>query len=61
MNSVLVERYTYDVFGRPTIRDANGTEIAASAFANPYLFTGPAYDAETVEFRGHHTNFVVGD
>jgi RHS repeat-associated protein len=47
MNSVLVERYTYDVFGRPTIRDANGTEIAESAFANPYLFTGRAYDAET--------------
>jgi RHS repeat-associated protein len=47
VNSVLVERYTYDVFGRPAIRDANGTEIAASAFANPYLFTGRAYDAET--------------
>jgi RHS repeat-associated protein len=47
VNSVLVERYTYDVFGRPTIRDANGTELAASAFANPYRFTGRAYDAET--------------
>jgi RHS repeat-associated protein len=47
VNSVLVERYTYDVFGRPAIRDANGTEIAESAFANPYLFTGRAYDAET--------------
>ena len=47
VNSVLVERYTYDVFGRPAIRDANGTELAESAFANPYLFTGRAYDAET--------------
>jgi hypothetical protein len=46
MNSVLVERYTYDIFGRPTIRDANGLEIAESAFSNPYLFTGRAYDAE---------------
>ena len=47
VNRVLVERYTYDVFGRPTIRDANGTEIADSAFGNPYRFTGRAYDAET--------------
>ncbi len=47
VNSAPVERYAYDVFGRPTIRDANGVEIAASAFANPYLFTGRAYDAET--------------
>jgi len=47
VNRVLVERYTYDVFGRPTIRDANGTEIEDSAFGNPYRFTGRAYDAET--------------
>jgi RHS repeat-associated protein len=47
VNSVLVERYTYDVFGRPTIRDANGTEIADSACGNPYLFTGRAWDGET--------------
>jgi RHS repeat-associated protein len=47
VNSVLVERYTYDVFGRPTIRDANGTEIEASALGNPYLFTARAWDAET--------------
>jgi len=47
VNRVLVERYTYDIFGRPTIRDANGTEIEDSAFGNPYRFTGRAYDAET--------------
>jgi len=47
VNRVLVERYTYDVFGRPTIRDANGTEIEDSAFGNPYRFTGRAWDAET--------------
>jgi RHS repeat-associated protein len=62
VNSVLVERYTYDVFGRPAIRDANGTEIAASAFANPYLFTGRAYDAETglYYYRARYYDFATG-
>jgi RHS repeat-associated protein len=62
VNSVLVERYTYDVFGRPTIRDANGTEIAASAFANPYLFTGRAYDAETglYYYRARYYDYATG-
>jgi RHS repeat-associated protein len=62
VNSVLVERYTYDVFGRPTIRDANGTEIAESAFANPYLFTGRAYDAETglYYYRARYYDYATG-
>jgi RHS repeat-associated protein len=62
VNSVLVERYTYDVFGRPAIRDANGTEIAASAFANPYLFTGRAYDAETglYYYRARYYDYATG-
>jgi RHS repeat-associated protein len=62
VNSVLVERYTYDVFGRPTIRDPNGAEIAESAFANPYLFTGRAYDAETGLFyyRARYYDFATG-
>jgi RHS repeat-associated protein len=62
VNSVLVERYTYDVFGRPTIRDANGTEITASAFANPYLFTGRAYDAETglYYYRARYYDYATG-
>jgi RHS repeat-associated protein len=47
VNRVLVERYTYDVFGRPTIRDPNGSERPASACGNPYLFTGRAWDPET--------------
>jgi RHS repeat-associated protein len=62
VNSVLVERYTYDVFGRPAIRDANGTEIAESAFANPYLFTGRAYDAETglYYYRARYYDYATG-
>jgi RHS repeat-associated protein len=62
VNSVLVERYTYDVFGRPAIRDANGTETGASAFANPYLFTGRAYDAETglYYYRARYYDYATG-
>ncbi len=36
----VVERYSYDVFGTPTVRDDNGNVIAASAYANRFLFTG---------------------
>ena len=36
----LIERYSYNVFGQPTIRDANGTEITAIAFGNRFMFTG---------------------
>jgi len=46
VNNVLVERYTYDVFGQPTIRDVNGTEITSSTVGNPYAFTGRRYDPE---------------
>jgi RHS repeat-associated protein len=36
----VVERYSYDIFGAPTIRDANGTILDASAFGNRFMFTG---------------------
>jgi len=43
----IVERYTYDVFGEPTIYDANDTVISESSVGNPYMFTGRRFDAET--------------
>jgi len=43
----IVERYSYDVFGSPTIRDANNEQLTTSNFANPYMFTGRRYDSET--------------
>lgn len=36
----VVEQYSYDVFGLPTMKDAGGTALAASAYANRFLFTG---------------------
>ncbi len=35
-----VERYTYDVYGQPTIKDASGSTIASTAHGNRFLFTG---------------------
>jgi hypothetical protein len=56
VNDAPVASFTYDVFGRPTIRDANGAEIGETAVGNAYLFTGRRYDAEarddTVEVAG---------
>jgi RHS repeat-associated protein len=43
----VVERYTYDAFGRTRIFDAAGGELTQSAFGNPYMFTGRRYDPET--------------
>ena len=62
VNNVLMERYAYDVFGRPMIRDVNGTEIAESAFANPYLFTGRAYDVESglYYYRARYYDYYTG-
>ena len=47
VNGNVVERYEYDVFGEPTIRDANDQILNTSAYDNPYMFTGRRYDSET--------------
>jgi RHS repeat-associated protein len=62
VNKVLVERYAYDVFGRPTIRDPNGVVLAASARGNPYLFTGRAYDGESglYYYRARYYDYATG-
>jgi RHS repeat-associated protein len=46
-NGDIVEKYSYDVFGTPTIRDTQNAILSTSAYGNPYFFTGRAYDAET--------------
>jgi RHS repeat-associated protein len=62
VNNVLVERYAYDVFGRPTIRDPNGGVVAESAWGNPYLFTARAYDAESglYYYRARYYDYATG-
>ena len=41
-----VESYTYDIYGHPTIKDATGTVLTASAVGNRFLFTGREWLAE---------------
>ena len=46
-NANVVERYSYDVFGEPTIRDPGHVPRDTSLYGNPYLFTGRRYDDRT--------------
>jgi len=61
-NGILTERYEYDVFGQPTIYDANGDEITDSNVGNPYMFTGRRIDTETglYYYRARYYDQYVG-
>jgi RHS repeat-associated protein len=41
----LVEQYTYDIYGKPTIKDGSGTVLTTAK--TPFLFAGREYDSET--------------
>jgi RHS repeat-associated protein len=45
-SGAILEKYSYDVFGTPTIRNGQGNVISQSAYGNPYMFTGRAFDDE---------------
>jgi RHS repeat-associated protein len=47
-NGRVVERTSYDAFGRPTWQDANGQVLGtrSSPAGNPFLFTGRRFDPE---------------
>lgn len=61
-NGVVVEKYSYDVFGEPMIYDANGTVIDESGYGNPYMFTGRRFDDETgiYYYRARYYNPYIG-
>lgn len=44
----VVEKYSYDIFGKPTIRNGSGTLIinSVSAYGNRFMFTGREYIKE---------------
>jgi RHS repeat-associated protein len=46
-NGVVAEKYRYSPFGRTTIYDGSGSEIARSAIGNPYMFTARRMDEES--------------
>ncbi|MFN8825957.1 MAG: RHS repeat-associated core domain-containing protein [Planctomycetota bacterium] len=46
-DGLVVERYRYDEYGKPTVLDANGIVLSAAVAGNSFLFTGREYDWET--------------
>ncbi len=42
----ILEHYRYDVFGAPSIEDANGSSLTASAYNNRFMFTGREYKSQ---------------
>ena len=59
---MVIERYTYDVYGTPRITDAAGTVLTQSAVGNRALFTGREYDQETglYSYRARYYDSRIG-
>ena len=58
----VVERYAYTAYGKTTILDGAGAQIATSAYNNPYTFTGRRFDSETglFYFRARYYDAELG-
>ncbi len=61
-DGAVVESYEYDAWGRTRVFDANGDELAESAFGNRYTFQGREIDWETglIYFRARWYNPETG-
>jgi RHS repeat-associated protein len=46
-SGAVIERYTYDPYGKVTITDGSGTELNESAIGNPYMYSSRRYDETT--------------
>ena len=46
-SGTIIESYSYDVFGKPLIKNQAGAIISSSSLGNRYLFTGREFDSET--------------
>ncbi|MEW6428278.1 MAG: RHS repeat-associated core domain-containing protein [Thermodesulfobacteriota bacterium] len=58
----VVERYSYDPYGRATIRDSGGTTLAASTIGNDFLFQDKLFvpEAGLYYFRARFYSPVLG-
>jgi RHS repeat-associated protein len=58
----VVEKYTYDAYGTPVIRNASGAILTAIAITNPHMFTGRRLDSETglYHYRNRVYSPVIG-
>ena len=43
-SGAIVEQYSYDIYGAPTIQGASGNTLMSSQYGNRYLFCGREYD-----------------
>ena len=61
-NGNIIERYSYDIYGMPIIKNANGDVISQSAIGNEYMFHGRRYDKETnlYYFRARYYDPIMG-
>ncbi len=62
-DGTLLERYRYDVFGTPTVRDGDGNLLPnGSAVSNRFMFTGREYAAtfNFYEYRARAYNPTLG-
>ena len=63
-NGSVVERYTYDHFGKRTILEPNGTTVrTTSSYAMPFGYTSRQHDAETglMYFRARYYDPASGE
>jgi RHS repeat-associated protein len=58
----VIERYLYDPFGLPDIRDANGNARTATAIGNPWLFTGQEWrgDVQLANYKARWYQPTLG-
>jgi RHS repeat-associated protein len=47
----VVERYAYSAYGAPTIANASGTVLTASAYNNRYTYTGREWDNDIQQYH----------
>jgi RHS repeat-associated protein len=50
-SGVVQERYAYSAYGVPTIANASGTVLTASAISNRYLYTGREWDNDIQQYH----------
>jgi RHS repeat-associated protein len=58
----IIEKYTYDAFGKPTILSANDTQLSTSAYGNRFMFQGREYLSELgiYDYRHRMYNPALG-
>ena len=61
-SGAVVERYTYDVFGQPTILSSSNTVLASSGVGNRFMFTGREYlvGIDLYDYRNRVYSPVLG-